>query len=161
MVSLAHAAPDLSRIVIPAKVEYVPFPEADPLIEPTGHDVLVQIRSPRTATEGGIILADDSIDTEYWNQQVALVVAVGPVAFRNRTTLEPWPEGSWCQAGNYVRIPLYGGDRWEVELETKGNKVQASKALFALFKDTEIRGKLKAGVDPRLIKAYVVGRAPA
>ena len=144
-------------IVIPTRTAYEPFPEADPMIEPTGHDVLVQIRSPRTATEGGIILSDDSVDTEYWNQQVARVVAVGPVAHRNRTTLDPWPEGAWCSVGDYVRIPLFGGDRWEVDL---GDEKKRGKALFALFKDTEIRGKLKSGVDPRLIKAYVVGRAP-
>jgi len=154
--SEAEVITGISRIIFPPRVVYDPFPEADPLMEPTGSDVLVQIRSPRNQTEGGILLSDDSVDTEYWNQQIACVVGVGPVAFMNRSTLEPWPEGSWCKVGDYVRIPLYGGDRWEVDLgrDAKG------KALFALFKDHEIRARLKHGVDPRLIKAYVVGRAP-
>lgn len=139
---------------LPSKVDYDPFPTVDPLLEPTGSDVLVQIRTPRKATEGGILLADESVDTEYWNQQVAKVIATGPLAFRNRTTMAPWVEGAWCEPGQHVRIPLYGGDRWEVE------HGKHEKALFALFKDTEIRGRVKAGVDPRLIKAYVMGRTP-
>ncbi len=139
---------------LPPKAAYNPFPDVDSLMEPTGSDVLVQIRSPRKSTEGGILLADESVDTEYWNQQVAKVIATGPLAFRNRTTMEPWVEGAWCEPGQHVRIPLYGGDRWEVE------HGRGEKALFALFKDTEIRGRVKAGVDPRLIKAYVTGRAP-
>ncbi len=153
MVMSAAATLGIQPFKIPKKADYEPFPAIDPLIEPTGHFILVQIRSPRTKTEGGIILADDSIDTEYWNQQVAKVCAVGPVAFHNRTTLEPWPEGAWCKPGDFVRSPLYGGDRWEIEQNGR-------KALFAIFNDTDIHGRVKPGVDPRLIKAYVVGRTP-
>ena len=146
----------VSSLILPSRLEYEPFPKADPLMEPTGSDVLVQIRSPRTQTEGGIILSDDSVDVEYWNQQVAFVVGLGPVAFRNRTDLKPWPEGAWCSKGDFVRVPKFGGDRWEIDL---GGKAKG-KALFALFKDTEIRARLKPGVDPRMIKSYVVGALP-
>src|ERR1700752_4086897 len=75
------------------------FTEADPDLIPFGSDVLVQIRTPRTRTKGGIYLPEESRETDLWNMQVAKVIALGPVAFCNRETLEPWPEGAWCKPG--------------------------------------------------------------
>lgn len=124
------------------------FPAVDAGIVPLGSRVLVQIRTPQTRTAGGIIITDNDRDTEKWNQQVAKVVAVGPVAFRNRTTLEPWPEGNWAEAGDFVRVAKYGGDRWEVQ-----TGVGDSSALFVLFNDLDLLGLVTA--DPRSIKAFI------
>ena len=87
------------------------FPEVDPLVEPCGDNVLVQIRSPKRTTKGGIHLVTDVRDTEFWATQVAKVLALGPVAYRYHDTLEYWPEGPWCNVGDFVRIPKHGGDR--------------------------------------------------
>ncbi len=125
------------------------FPKCDPGIRPTGSRVLVQIRSPKTRTRGGIILAADTTETEKWNQQVGRVVAAGPVAFRNRNTLDPWPEGDWVKPGDFVRVPKYGGDRWERALDAEGRE----QALFVIFNDLEIIGVVT--VDPRDIKAFI------
>ena len=73
------------------------FPAADAGVQPFGSRVLVQIRTPKSKTSGGIILHSESRDTEKWNTQVAKVVSVGPLAFKNRNTMEQWPEGSWCK----------------------------------------------------------------
>ena len=27
--------------------------------------------------------------------------------------MQGWPEGSWCEVGDYIRVPKWGGDRWE------------------------------------------------
>lgn len=130
-----------------------PFPDVDPLMIPCGDSVLVQVRTPRTTTEGGIQLPDEAVETEKWNVQTARVLAVGPVAYRNRTTLEPWPEGAWIQAGDYVRVPKFGGDRWEVEY----GEGRDQKALFCLFRDVEIRAKIPGGYEASLkVKAYVL-----
>lgn len=123
------------------------FPEADPGVVPFGNLVLVQIRSPKRKTAGGIILHSETSDTEKWNTQVAKIIYIGPVAFKNRSTMEPWPEGAWCSEGDFVRVAKYGGDRWEVPLEN------GETAMFVIFKDTELIGKVTT--DPLKIRAFI------
>lgn len=123
------------------------FPDVDPEYRPYGSRVLVQIRTPVTKSKGGIILTADTIDTERWNTQVAKVISMGPVAYKNRNTLESWPEGSWCQPGTFVRVPKYGGDRWEVTDE------QGNKALFVVFNDLDIGGEHTG--NPLHVKAFI------
>lgn len=130
------------------------FPEVDPGLQPYGSRILVQIRSPRTVTKGGIFIPDDSRDTEFWNTQVAKVVSLGPVAFKNRDTLEPWPEGVWCQVGTYVRVPKYGGDKWFVDLPgAQSSRVGVDRACFTLFNDLDIIGEITT--DPMEVIAYL------
>jgi co-chaperonin GroES (HSP10) len=123
------------------------FPEANPGIVPFGSRVLVQIRTPKTKTASGIIIDNGSRDTEKWNTQVARVVSVGALAFKNRNTMDPWPEGSWCSPGDYVRVPKYGGDRWEVPLSN------GESALFVIFNDLDIIGQVTG--DPLAIRAFI------
>lgn len=123
------------------------FPVADPGIQPFGSRVLVQIRNPKQKTSGGIIIDLGSQETEKWNTQVAKVISVGPLAFKNRNTMEPWPEGDWCKAGDFVRVPKYGGDRWEVDLNEQG------VALFVIFNDLDIVGRVTT--DPTKVRAFI------
>lgn len=123
------------------------FPDADPGITPFGSRVLVQIRSPKTKTASGIIIDNGSRDTEKWNTQVAKVVSVGALAFKNRNTMDSWPEGSWCKAGDFVRVAKYGGDRWEVPLPN------GETALFVIFNDLDIIGQVTG--DPLAIRAFI------
>ena len=123
------------------------FPPADPGITPFGSRVLVQIRTPKTKTASGIIIDNGSRDTEKWNTQVARVVSVGALAFKNRNSMEPWPEGTWCGPGDYVRVPKYGGDRWEVPLDN------GESALFVIFNDLDIIGQVTG--DPLAIRAFI------
>lgn len=117
------------------------FPDADPMLERCfGSDVLVQIRTPRTRTAGGIIITENDRETDQWNTQVAKIILLGPACFRNRQTMELWPEGAWCQLGDYVRVPKYGGDRWWAEAPSHPD----GKALFALFDDLNLKGLVPA-----------------
>lgn len=128
------------------------FPEVDPGMRPCGGRVLIQIRSlpKELKTEGGIILPDhDTKDAEKWNCQVGKVIMIGPVAFRNRTTLEPWPEGDWAKVGDYVRVPKYGGDRWERPVPNRDDE----PALFALHEDTDIIAIITG--DPLDMRTFV------
>ncbi|CAB4130835.1 GroS Co-chaperonin GroES (HSP10) [uncultured Caudovirales phage] len=123
------------------------FPDAEPGIVPFGSRVLVQIRSPKTKTASGIILDNGTRDTEKWNTQVAKVVSVGALAFKNRNTMDSWPEGSWCKPGDFVRVAKYGGDRWEVSLPS------GESALFVIFNDLDIIGQVVG--DPLAIRAFI------
>lgn len=124
------------------------FPRVDPGIKPFGARVLVQIRTPKRRSAGGIALPEETRDTELWNTQVARVIALGPVAFRNRDTLQLWPEGEWCAAGEYVRVPKYGGDRWQVPVPNS-----ADMALFTFFKDLDVIGRVEG--DPLSVVAFI------
>jgi co-chaperonin GroES (HSP10) len=123
------------------------FPTANPGIQPFGSRILVQIRSPKTKTASGIIIDNGSRDTEKWNTQVAKVISVGALAFKNRNSMEPWPEGSWCVPGDYVRVAKYGGDRWEVPLPN------GETALYVIFNDLDIIGRVEG--DPLAIRAFI------
>ena len=123
------------------------FPTADPGVEPFGSYVLIQIRNPKTQTASGIIFTTDNQDTEKWNTQVGRVIQVGPLAFRNRNTMELWPEGAWCKDGDFVRVAKYGGDRWEVKIDAE------TTALFVIFKDTDLIGRVTS--DPLKVRAFI------
>jgi co-chaperonin GroES (HSP10) len=137
-------------IILPPKKDALEqaFPKADPGLKPLGHRVLVQIRSAKLKSDGGILQHTETKETEKWNTQVARVVELGPVAFCNRDTLKPWPEGAWCKVGDYVRVPKYGGDRWEVPLDER-----EEPALFVLFKDLDIIGQITG--DPLAVVAFI------
>ena len=127
------------------------FPVIDPLMAPYGARVLVQLRAVKDkVTSSGIYIPEESKETEKWNTMIGKVLAVGPLAFKKRDTMEPWVEGVWCQVGEYVRVPKWGGDRWEIDFEENGAK---GKALFTFFNDHEIIGKVTG--DPRAIKAFI------
>lgn len=123
------------------------FPEIDPGIQPFGSRVLVQIRNPKQTTASGIIIDTGSKDAEKWNTQVAKVIMLGPLAFKNRNTMESWPEGDWCKPGEYVRVAKYGGDRWEVSYD------RSQVALFVIFNDLDIIGRVTG--DPLAIRAFI------
>ena len=124
------------------------FPPADPGVQPFGSRVLVQIRTPMAKTKGGIILTSDVRETEHYNTQIAQVLAVGRLAFKNRNTMEPWPEGSWCAVGEFVRVPRYGGDRWSVKTNNGEDE-----AILVIFNDLDLVGKVTG--DPMAIKAFL------
>jgi hypothetical protein len=136
------------------------FPPVDPLHKPTGSDVLVQVRSPQThrivkgpAGDMRIDFADDVIKSEKWNQEIGLVLKLGPACFRNRTTWRPWQEGAWFAIGDLVRIPKTGGNRWEISYVDDDGL--GALALFACFRDTEIRAVVTDPAQHERIKAYV------
>jgi len=128
------------------------FPNLDPLMSPFGGRVLIQLRAVKEkVTSAGIFIPEETKETEKWNTMIGKVIDIGTLAFRNRETMEAWPEGAWAQIGDFVRVPKWGGDRWEIDFEDeKGAK---GKALFTFFNDHELIGKVTG--DPRAIKAFI------
>ena len=140
-----------------ATTGYESLDEAFPIIEcghePLGTRVIVQLRTPKGKTKGGIILASETRDADQWNTQVAKVISIGPLAFRNRQTGNPWPEGAWAKEGDFVRVPKFGGDRWQVEYAPPGRlRTPDDMAIFCLFNDLDLVAKVK---DPLTVVAFV------
>jgi co-chaperonin GroES (HSP10) len=124
------------------------FPEIDPGALPFGSRVIVQFRTPKKTTRGGIILTDETVETEKWNTQVAKVIKIGPLAFRSRDKKTEWPEGAWAHPGDFVRVSKYGGDKWEVPIPGK-----TELATFAIFNDLDLIAKVTD--DPLSMKAFI------
>lgn len=117
------------------------FPSVDPGAKPLGGRILVQLRRTKKKTTGsGIILVEETKEAEKWNNMVAKVIEVGPLAFKNRDTMQGWPEGSWVVAGDYIRVPKWGGDRWEVKVPGEDHLEDA--ALFMILNDHEAIAKV-------------------
>ena len=128
------------------------FPSVDPGAQPLGGRILVQLRrTHKKATSAGIILVEETKETEKWNNMVAVVGALGPLAYKNRDTMEYWPEGTWIQVGDYIRVPKWGGDRWEVKVP--GDDDYEDPALFMILNDHEVIAKLTG--DPMAMRAFL------
>ena len=125
------------------------FPAVDPGAKPLGARILVQLRrTKKKATSAGIILVEETREAEKWNNMVAKVIEIGPLAFKKRDTMEPWPEGSWCEVGDYLRVPKWGGDRWDVDVPG-----EEEPALFMVLNDHEVIAKITG--NPLEMKALV------
>jgi len=128
------------------------FPAVDAGAKPLGGRILVQLRrTKKKSTSSGIILVEETRETEKWQNMVAKVLAIGPIAFKHRDTMQPWPEGTWCEVGDYIRVPKWGGDRWEVQVP--GEDAFEDPALFMVLNDHEVIAKLTG--DPLSMKAFL------
>jgi co-chaperonin GroES (HSP10) len=110
------------------------FPTVEAGARPVGNQVLVQIRTMKQKSAGGIILAEATKDFNQGNTQVCRLVKTGQIAFRNRESGETWKEGAWAEIGDIVIMPKYGGFRFEVPI--KGTD---DKATFSLFNDYDVK----------------------
>ena len=71
------------------------FPDVSPGMIPFGGRVIVKLRRIKKKT-GRIVLVEETKENEKWNNMIGQVVAVGPLAYKNRDTMQSWPEGSWA-----------------------------------------------------------------
>lgn len=126
------------------------FPIVEPGIEVLGDRVLVQLRREKTKSKGGILLVDETTQTIKFNETVAKVIQIGPLAYKNLEDLSPWIEGPWCQVGDLVRTIKYGGDRYVVDAGDEGAPV-----VFITLQAREIISKVKSFEHAQRMKAFV------
>lgn len=141
----------VAPVLSPARVEQTladAFPDVDPGLRPYGSRVLIQIRTPRERSEGGVYLSDDTQDTEKWNTTIAKIVAMGPGAFRNRDTLQIWPEGEWAKVGEFVWCPKYAGQRHQLKIRGK-----RTNAMFVTVNDLDLIGACM--IDPLSVVMFI------
>lgn len=102
-----------------------------------GPRVTVQLMTVKKTTASGIIIAKETRDFNVANAMIGRVVDIGPLAYRNRNTMDPWPEGVWVQVGDVVEVPQYGGFRFSID-----DKASGETATFGTFQDHEIIHKI-------------------
>lgn len=110
------------------------FPEVTPGVRPAGAKIIVQLRTVKEKTSGGILLVEETKEFNNGNTQIGRIVALGGIAFRDRSSGDIWKEGMWADVGDLVIMPRWGGFRFEVPIA--GTK---DKAIFAVFDDTNVQ----------------------
>ena len=126
------------------------FPNVDPGQRPYGGRVIVQLlRIKRTI--GKLILVEEARENEKWNNMIGKVVSIGPLAFKNKDTMESWPEGSWAEVGSFVRVPRWGGDRWERNVPNADK--DEDPVLFMTINDHELISEVTD--NPLSFKTFV------
>ena len=126
------------------------FPNIDPGVEVAGDRVLVQLRRQKVKSKGGIILVEETQQTLKFNETVAKVIQVGPLAYKSPEDLTPWIEGPWCSEGDLVRTIKYGGDRFVVDPCDDGGPV-----IFITLQAREIISRIKSFAHAQKMKAFV------
>ena len=117
----------------PAELAWA-FPDVPAGQAPLGGRVIVQLRRIKK-NAGKIILVEETKENEKWNNMIGRVVAIGPLAYRNRDTMATWPEGSWAR-------PVTGEENGDL-----------NPVLFMTINDHEVIAKVTD--DPLSFKAYV------
>jgi co-chaperonin GroES (HSP10) len=130
------------------------FPNVEPGKRPCGGRVTVQLRRVKKKTKSGIILVEETKADEKWETTVAKMIQHGPLAYRHRDTMQPWPEGTWVDVGKFCDVPRWGGSRWERPIPGKFDEMGNQEYVtFATFNDAEIIHELTD--DPLSYRAFI------
>lgn len=99
------AAADKAPEVTDAQIE-------EALPKPSGFKLLLALPTVEDTYEGGVIAkVKETMQNEQITSVVALVLDVGPDAYKDATR---FPSGPWCKPGDYVLIGPYKGQRFSV-----------------------------------------------
>jgi len=102
------------------------------LPKPTGYRMLILPFAPAEKTKGGIYLAKQTVDRERLTTVVGYVVALGPDAYKDRLK---FPEGAWCQEGDWVIFGRYAGAR--IQIDGGDLRLLNDDEILALIDDPE------------------------
>ena len=104
----------------------------DRLPDPTGWRILVLQYKVQGKTKGVIILSDETIEERGYTTVTALVLKVGPDAYKDK---ERFPEGPWCKKNDWIIFGRYAGSRFGIE----GGEVRIlnDDEIIAVVKDPE------------------------
>ena len=79
---------------------------------PTGWRILILPYRGKGKTEGGILLADKTLEQQQVSTQVGYVLKVGPLAYKDENK---FPSGPWCQEKEWVMFARHAGSRFNID----------------------------------------------
>jgi len=80
--------------------------------KPTGWRLLILPYKGKGKTESGIYLPDKIVDEQSISTQVGYVLKVGELAYLDS---DKFPEGPWCEQGDWVMFARYAGSRFKID----------------------------------------------
>ena len=83
---------------------------ATAVIQPVGYHLLVRLQPVNEKTKGGIIRPETTRQAEQVASVVGKVLALGAMAYADA---EKFPEGPWCQPGDFILMRQYSGTRFQ------------------------------------------------
>jgi co-chaperonin GroES (HSP10) len=84
----------------------------DRIPKPTGWRLVVLPFRPPKKTKSGIYLAEQAVEKQQVATVCGYVVDVGPLAYRDT---EKFPDGAWCEKGDWIVFARYAGARINIE----------------------------------------------
>ena len=84
---------------------------AHQLPDPKGYKILIGLPEPETASEGGILKAQETIDAEEVGSIIGFVIKLGPDAYSDKSR---FPSGAYCKEGDFIMMRSYSGTRFKV-----------------------------------------------
>ncbi len=128
----SHALEDKYKAEEQAATEAPEKTNLDKLPNPTGWRILVMPFRVKEETEGGIIIAQETLDRARAAVQVGYVLKMGPLCYEDK---EKYTTGPWCKEKDWVIFARYAGSRMEIE----GGEIR-------MLNDDEILGTIE---DPK------------
>lgn len=86
--------------------------QTEKLPQPTGYRVLILPRGRSAVTDGGIQLVSETIERDTVSSVVGYVISLGPDAYKDPVK---FPEGAWCEKGEWVLFGRYAGARFKID----------------------------------------------
>ena len=102
------------------------------LPNPTGWRILVMPFQVKEETQGGIIIAQETLDRARAAVQVGYVLKMGPLCYEDK---DKYPTGAWCKEKDWVIFARYAGSRMGID----GGEIR-------MLNDDEILGTIE---DPK------------
>lgn len=90
------------------KSEFKLRQKAKQMPRPQGYKLLIGLIEPDEKTEGGLLKAQQTMDTERTGSNVGYVMALGPDAYKDESK---FPTGPWCKQGDFIVMRPYSGTR--------------------------------------------------
>ena len=84
----------------------------DKLPNPTGWRLLVMPFKVKEETQGGIIIAQETLDRARAAVQVGYVLKMGPLCYDDK---DKYPTGPWCKEKDWVMFARYAGSRIDID----------------------------------------------
>ncbi len=82
------------------------------LPNPTGWRILVMPFRVKEKSEGGIIIAQETLDRARAAVQVGYVLKMGPLCYKDE---DKYPTGAWCKEKDWVIFARYAGSRMGID----------------------------------------------
>lgn len=84
---------------------------ASQLPKPSGYKILIALPNPEEKTEGGILKASRTLESEEIGSIVGFVISMGPDAYKST---DRFPSGPYCKEGDWIMMRSYSGTRFKV-----------------------------------------------